>query len=161
MKPENKENPLGAELKRTVNALQCYISSYVSSHIREDITAMEGMTLGYFFRHSDQKITAKDIIRHSHVSKATVSANLNSLMRKGFLRMVTDPKDKRSKAIVLTKKGKETNAEFDRLFHDINAEIEKGFSADEKQSFRAYLERIRANIGCPNPEEEHGPERDS
>jgi hypothetical protein len=69
----NEEKPLGAEIRRTDNLVKAYIDQTLESHLEEELTGIEGMTLGYIFHHQDQEIVAKDVMARSKVSKATTS----------------------------------------------------------------------------------------
>ncbi|MCI2068096.1 MAG: winged helix DNA-binding protein [Bacilli bacterium] len=148
MYSKTEPKPLGAELRETSNAVKNYIDNYLQTHLSENLTGIEGMTVGYIFHHSDQAITAKDIMGRSKVSKATMSQTLSSLERKGFIKMEPKKDDKRVKIIVLTDKGQKANEEFRSLFSQINKQIEQGLSDEEMAKMRKTMEKIRLNL-CP------------
>jgi DNA-binding MarR family transcriptional regulator len=106
------------------------------------------MTLGYIFHHPDERVTAQSLMEHFKVKKAACSQLLHSLSKKGIIKMETDPSDKRVKRIVLTKKGKDVHAEFDRIFAKINAQIEKDITPEDRATFERVIGQIAANIGA-------------
>jgi MarR family transcriptional regulator, repressor for mepA len=151
--------PLGVEIKRTNKAIKLYIDRYLEAHLKESLTGVEGMTLGYIFHHqTDEKgnprtITAKDVMLNSKNVKATTSQTLTSLQRKGFIKMVPLKEDQRVKSIVLTEKGREVNKEFNVIFGEINSQISKGITQQEKDSLRAILKKVQANVDYDESEE--------
>jgi len=83
----NEEKPLGAEIRQTNNLIKAYIDRTLESQLRERLTGIEGMTLGYIFRHQGEEIVAKDIMERSRTSKATTSQTLSGLEKKGYIQM--------------------------------------------------------------------------
>jgi MarR family transcriptional repressor of mepA len=143
----NEEKPLGAEIRRTDHLIKAYIDRTLDSHLEEELTGIEGMTLGYIFHHQDQIIVAKDVMARSKVSKATTSQTLSGLEKKGYIKMAPAPKDKRKKIITLTAKGEKVEAEFKAIFKEVSATVKAGVTPEEERTVRAVLAKIRANVG--------------
>jgi MarR family transcriptional regulator, organic hydroperoxide resistance regulator len=142
----NEEKPLGAEIRQTNNLIKAYIDKTLEEQIEEDLTGIEGMTLGYIFRHQDQEITAKDVMARSKVSKATTSQTLNGLEKKGYIQMLPTKGDKRKKVIRLTAKGEKVEAEFKEIFTGISARVKAGITPEEEAMLRNILKKIRENV---------------
>lgn len=143
----NEEKPLGAEIRTTDNCIKNYIDQTLQNALQEQLTGIEGMTLGYIFRHQDQSITAKEVMARSKVAKATISQTLNGLVKKGYLSMVPSPADKRKKIIALTPRGVAVENEFKAIFTEITQQVKKGVTPEEEATLRSVLAKIRANVG--------------
>jgi DNA-binding MarR family transcriptional regulator len=146
---------LGAETKLASHAIRSYIDKVLAEKLKEKLTGVEGMTMGYFFRHQDMVLTARLVMDRFHITKATASQTLNGLEKKGLISMKPLPGDKRVKRIVLTEKGEAVQAEFKVIFAEINGQIEKGISEADKETFRSVLHKMMDNVGfdCTKCEE--------
>ena len=71
-----------------------------------DLTAAQGRILGYL-AHIRQPLCPRDIENEFHLSHPTVSGILSRLEQKEFIRLQTDPDDRRIKRIVVLPKGEE------------------------------------------------------
>jgi DNA-binding MarR family transcriptional regulator len=144
---EQEPRPIGMEIRRTNRAISNYIERNLSEKLHLDLTGVEGLILSFIFRNQDKALTAKNIMERFNVSKATTSQSLNGLEKKGSIVMVSSKEDRRVKTILLTAKGKEENDLFRALFAEMNGEIEKHLTEEEKLTLRSILSRIRENVG--------------
>jgi MarR family transcriptional repressor of mepA len=147
---EEKEKPIGAEIRCTDNLIKTFIDQTLENKLKDDLTGIEGMTLGFIFRHQNEEITAKEVMARSRTSKATTSQTLNGLVKKGYLKMESSSKDKRKKIITLTPKGVEMENEFKEIFKEISLTVKKGITEEEEKEVRAILKKIQANINEAN-----------
>jgi DNA-binding MarR family transcriptional regulator len=143
----NEEKPLGAEIRLTSNAVKSYIDATLESKLKDRLTGIEGLTMGYLFKHEGSVVTAKDIMEKSRSSKATTSQTLHGLEEKGYIKMVPSKDDKRVKAIELTEKGEEVHREFGEIFKDITVQVKKDITPEEEAMVRRVLKQIQANVG--------------
>jgi DNA-binding MarR family transcriptional regulator len=143
----SEEKALGADIRQTSNLIKAYVDQTLQSHLQENLTGIEGMTLGYIFHHQGQEIVAKDIMARSKASKATTSQTLAGLEKKGYIRMAPSSQDKRKKIIELTVKGEQVEAEFKEIFIEISAQVKKGITPEEEKTIREVLVKIRQNVG--------------
>ena len=143
----NEEKPLGAEIRVTSNAVKSYIDATLESKLKDRLTGIEGLTMGYLFKHEGSVVTAKDIMEKSHSSKATTSQTLHGLEEKGYIRMVPSKDDKRVKGIELTEKGEEVHKEFREIFKGVTAQVKRGITPEEEEIVRRVLKKIQANVG--------------
>ncbi len=93
------------------------------------ISPVESRFIGYIGDRQEQGIgvISKDLTRDFGLKKPTVSDNITSLVKKGYLEIARDREDKRMKSLTLTPKGLEYH-------HTVTPILEK-FDA----SFNAYL----------------------
>jgi DNA-binding MarR family transcriptional regulator len=144
--PDEKEKPLGAEIRCTDNLIKNYIDQTLQANLKESLTGIEGMTMAFIFRHQGEEITAKNIMARNHGSKAATSQTLNGLEKKGYI--ITEPSknDRRKKVITLTAKGQNVNAEFKDIFRGITCQIKKGMTPEDEATIRRVLSLIRFNL---------------
>lgn len=138
---------IGQELRRTNKAVRAYIDQYVSTHLDEGLSGIEGMTMGFIFHHLDQDLFAQDIMKDSKVNKATMSATLKRLENKGFIRQAPYKKDKRKKVVLLTSKGGKVANEFKIIFANIEKNLEIGISPSDIEITEKVLSQIMFNAG--------------
>jgi|LAHS01.1.fsa_nt_gb DNA-binding MarR family transcriptional regulator len=143
----NEEKPLGAEIRMTSNAVKNYIDLTLESQLKDRLTGIEGLTMGYLFKHEGSPVTAKDIMERSHSSKATTSQTLHGLEVKGYIKMVPSKDDKRVKVIELTDKGEEVHREFGEIFKEISRQVKQGITPEDEALVRKILKQIQANVG--------------
>lgn len=143
---EIEEKPLGVEIRLTGNMIKNFIDQTIQARLTEKITGIEGMVLGYIFRHNDHEITSKEVMESNRAAKATTSQTLNNLAKKGFLEMSPSPTDHRKKVIVLTSKGVEVENEFKQIFKEISVQVRKGITAEDEAAVKRILKVIRANV---------------
>lgn len=88
----------------------------------------------------------KDIATRLNISPAAVTMSLKKLESDGYIEKNTNPDDTRFNFVTLTSKGKHVVAFSEKLFHDIDAELFRGFSEEELNALIAYMERIVDNL---------------
>ena len=79
---------------------------------------------------------------------ATVSGLLSRLEQKGFVKLETDPSDRRSKRIVILHRGLECHAWMHAVISENEERIVRGFTPEEKEQFADFLQRAIENV-CP------------
>ena len=111
-----------------------------------DLTAAQGHIMGYLSRQS-QPPCPKDVEEAFHLSHPTVSGLLSRLEQKGFLRLQTDPNDRRCKRIYILPKGKGCLETMHRIIQSNEARMVQDFTPEEKEQFVALLQRSITNMG--------------
>lgn len=123
-----------------------------------DLTASQGHLLAFISRRGDQPTCAKDVETGLRLSHPTVSGLLSRLEQKGFLTQETDPKDRRSKRIVLLEKGKVCQERMCQMIEEHEERIVRGFTPEEREQFLNLLRRAIKNLhpenGCVHQKEE-------
>lgn len=100
--------------------------------------------LRYIFSHNECKL--KDIATKCDVEPATVSKILNSLEEKGMLIRQINPRNKRAYQLRLTDLGASALEKWNVHCLEVEDISLQGFSDDEKEQFRNYLERMYFNL---------------
>lgn len=142
-----KELSIGVEIHETEKAIHRYIDSCVGPYFSNGLTGAEGMIMLYIFGHADREIGSQDIINAFRINKSSVSEVLSSLQKKGLIELNQSDGDKRRKTIDLTPEGENLRLRLEKEFLEVNRYVERGFSEEEANQLRSYLERIRVNCG--------------
>ena len=122
-----------------------------------DLTAAQGRIMG-FLAHQQEPPCPRDIETEFHLSHPTVSGLLSRLEQKGFIRLQTDPEDRRCKRIYIQPRGQECLQTMHQTILCIESRLVQDFTEEEKQQFSSFLHRAITNMGItpchPNPKEE-------
>lgn len=140
------DKPIGAQIHWTSICIENYISSYFDKVSHLNLTPMDCSSLRFINCHQDEVFYAKDLMKFTNLSKATTSQTLNSLERKGLIRMEAEKDDKRKKRIILTKEGIDALNHVEEDFVQITMNIEKDMSQEEKETLSELLKKIRMNV---------------
>jgi len=123
-----------------------------------ELTAAQGHIMGYL-THCMEPPCPKDVEEKFHLSHPTVSGILSRLEQKGFIELRPDAKDRRFKRIAVLPKGMECHDLMHGTILSNEEQMVKGFTPQEREQFKGYLERAIANMGhspCDhNPKEEN------
>lgn len=86
----------------------------MSEKTHSDLSYGQYVILKYIARQNQNKVTQKDLDQWSCVRKPTLSQNLRSLNKKGYIRHRTMARDHRCKEIFLTRKAEDTLRKMDK-----------------------------------------------
>ena len=121
-----------------------------------DLTAAQGHIMGYL-AHTKHPPCPRDIEEEFHLSHPTVSGLLSRLEQKDFIRLETDPEDRRVKRIYVQPKGEECHDRMHRVIRANELRMVQGFTQEEKEAFALLLSRAIENMGgspCPQKHKE-------
>ncbi len=76
----------------------------------------------------------------------TASRMVGLLKRRGLVRIVGDPRDRRRRSILLTARGAALARDLHPLALSLREAIEEGFSPAEAEALRGMLRRVIANV---------------
>lgn len=126
--------------------LHCRVQQRMTGALAEmELTGQQGRILGYISRCAEPPCP-HDIEEVFRLSHPTVSGLLCRLEKKGFVRLVPDPADKRRKRVHLLPKGEACNKVIEQTIAATEAQIIQGFTAEEQAQFMLLLDRAMANI---------------
>lgn len=112
-----------------------------------DLTAAQGRLMGYL-AHRKEPPCSRDIEEEFKLSHPTVSGLLSRLEKKGFIEFRPDPEDRRCKRICISPRGRECTDTMHSIILDNEARLVQGFTPEEQEQFRSFLERAIRNMGC-------------
>ena len=113
-----------------------------------NLTAAQGRLMAFVVHRGEQPTYAKDVEAELHLTHPTVSGLLSRLEQKGFVELKTDPKDRRSKRILISEKGLACHERMHAVILENESRIVQGFSEEEKAQFACLLQRAIDNV-CP------------
>jgi len=96
--------------------------------------------------YENDSINQHKLCEEYSLDKAGVGRILKKLEEKNFIKRKSDPEDKRSKIIYLTKKSKEIKTIFFKLFDKIEEQIKKDLSEDEIDTLINLLKKVQVNL---------------
>ena len=88
------------------------------------------------------KMTMKDIANCIHRTKPTVTVLVDKLEKLGYLKRETSDEDSRSTNIVLTQKGKDFQATFEKISEELNKMLYKNLSPEESELIEKLLRKV-------------------
>ena len=113
-----------------------------------DLTASQGRLMAFLAHRGERPTYARDVEAELHLTHPTVSGLLSRLEQKGFVELKTDPKDRRSKRILISEKGLACHERMHAVILENESRIVQGFSEEEKAQFAQFLQRAIDNV-CP------------
>ena len=111
-----------------------------------DLTAAQGRIMGYI-THRPQPPCARDIEEHFHLSHPSVSGTLSRMEKKGFIAFRPDEEDRRCKRIYILPKGKECQERIEQTILEMEQNVVKDFTEEEREQFSRLLNRAIRNMG--------------
>lgn len=112
---------------------------------RYDVTPAQTHALLYLHHHGGQAPQCA-VTEFLKVKPSTANGILDRMEEKGLVRRTVSGSDARKRLITLTEKGAEQQALFQERFLDTERAMLRGFSREEVQLCRSFLERIIHNL---------------
>lgn len=141
---EDNKTRIGLKIRQTEIAIDKYIDRNIRSKGIGGMTGMEGFTLVTILKHGP--LTATSLRKVTRLSKASTSATLAGLEKKGLIVQVPNGEDKRSKILEVTEKGREADKIYHAHFEEMDQKLSKGMSQEDVETLLTLLERVRENI---------------
>lgn len=91
-------------------------------------------------------LTMKELSERINRDKSTTTVLVRKLEQADLVITESDSKDKRSKTIKLTEKGKNYNAQINEISKKLISTFYQGFTEEEKSDFLHYLLKINQNF---------------
>lgn len=88
------------------------------------------------------------------ISPAAVAVSLNKLEKGGYIERKTNSDDHRSNRVAVTEKGERIIRNSIRFFEEIDRGMFDGFSQEEMEQFRLFLEKAHRNLSRMQKETE-------
>ncbi len=88
----------------------------------------------------------KQLAAKLHVTPATVTVSLRSMLRSGYVTKQVDERDQRRKRILLTEKGREACRMLSGFSNVLDSEMFTGFSDAERAQCADYIQRMTDNL---------------
>ena len=138
---ENKS--LARNLVVLSKQVRCVFGNFAGEHLSHDLSREEHRMVGYIC-HFPGCISA-DLVKEFHLVRSTVSAMVNSLVEKGFLRLENSSKDKRKVHLFPTELALEQEKKAEEVFEWFDGLMESGVTEDERKTFLEVCRKIEKN----------------
>ena len=117
-----------------------YIIEELKNNGAEGLVPSHGDILVCLYRSG--KMTMKDIANCIHRTKPTVTVLVDKLEKLGYLKREASDEDSRSTNIVLTQKGKDFQATFEKISEELNEMLYKNLSPEESELIEKLLRKV-------------------
>lgn len=112
----------------------------------EKIGLYQGQPPVLHILHHYNGLTQKEIAEHLKVTPPTLNKSLKRLAANGFVCKKQDEKDKRNTRVYLSDKGNEIINRILIIHNEVNKQMLEGFSDEEVDLLRSFLNRINDNL---------------
>ena len=142
MKPkEEREKDLGFWMGKVCRLHHAHIHNTL-----EGMGVYRGQPPLLFFLIENDGSTHRELAEFLHVTPATVSNMVKRMEKNGLVVRMADLHDERVSRVFITDQGRRISEDIERVFAQIEAEIIKGFTVEETEQMKNYLQRIYKNL---------------
>ncbi len=109
---------------------------------RFDIPIKQMEILEILFSYTDKELTPAELADEVHLTRSTMTGNLDSLQRKGFLKRESHPSDRRMTLIKITDKGIEfCRRALPKRYSDV-FKVMSGLTPDERNHMKEVYKKL-------------------
>lgn len=119
-------------------------NSYNQKLSEYDLTVAQAKVLYMLVNHGDQ--LQSELQNRLYIKGSTMNGIIESMLKKQLIDKEDSDIDRRSKLIILTEKGRTLEEKLWLGTQDMDEELMKGFSDEEKQLLLVWLKKIKKNL---------------
>lgn len=138
---------VGYELHRLDSAIRKRIEGRLKKAGLDEYTANNGWILKYLYDNKEKEVYQKDIERHFHIGRSTVTAIIKIMEKKGYISRTSVENDARLKRVILMPKGEEAHQSIDSAIREANLKVIEGITEEEVETLYQIIKKIRENFG--------------
>jgi DNA-binding MarR family transcriptional regulator len=117
-------------------------SRFLAQKVSElNLTSVQAMILG--FLNEEDQITSSELGKRTELDSATLTGILDRLEAAGFIERMSNPDDRRSICIHLTKKGRTMAREATRVIAEANKEFLQVLTEEQKRDLQGTIQILR------------------
>jgi DNA-binding MarR family transcriptional regulator len=139
----NGSAPVIRALVHTATTVQAHVEARLSP-IGLSLPKLVALTA---LREAGDSLPLSQLADRLSCVKSNITQLVDRLETDGFVRREADPSDRRSRVAVLTTAGRVTCDHGRRMRAEAERELLAGFSADDAEQFKAFVERIAQRAG--------------
>ena len=113
----------------------------------DEYTASNGWILKYLYDNKEKEVYQKDIEKHFHIGRSTVTATIKVIEKKGYISRTSVENDARLKRVILMPKGEEVHKSISEAIQEANLKMIEGITEEEVETLYQILKKIRENLG--------------
>lgn len=144
--PREEQLYVGMVIKRLSNLMRRRAHTDFADPRQKLPTGMQGWILCYLIGNQDRPLFQRDVESQFNIRRSTATGILNAMEENGFIRRESVEEDGRLKRIVVTQRAAELNQMVRRRVDLLEAQLVRGLTQEEIQTFLATAEKIRRNI---------------
>ena len=133
----------GLYIKRISDAMAKRANRSLQAH---NLTLSQSLMLMTLADSEERIHSLKELEAHFHVAQSTMAGLVSRLERKGMLKTVTDPEDRRVKLVQLTRSGYETSQACIADIHRDEELLTANLTGQEKLLLMDMLQRVYASL---------------
>lgn len=137
---------INTELRILCRNINNYFIFYGNRKKVDKMTGSGGWIISYIAENYDRDVFQRDLEKEFDITRSTASKNVDLLVENGFILREPVDYDARLKKLVLTDNAKEVIKIVKSDRAELETQMLKGFSDDEKKQLRAFLKRLSANL---------------
>lgn len=149
------DNYIGPQIKRVSTELEKRVNEQNRIF---NLTQSQGLLIIYLSQKEDYTASQSELMELLHVAHTTTLTMLRSMAKKGMIRITSNPKDRRSNLVTLTWGDENAYKKLRENADDNEYTLLLGFSPEEREQFRSFLQRASENLQ-KNPPEVDGTQR--
>lgn len=112
----------------------------------DEVTFMHGWIMGYLQRNQDREIYQKTIESDFNIKRSTVTAILQLMEKKGYIKREAVAGDARLKRILLTEQGMKTAEKTKAILDNMDIALLEGIETEELDIFYKVSEKLLENM---------------
>lgn len=117
-----------------------FITEELRAHLVQGIAPSHGGILSALYE--DGKLPMRALAKRIGRDKSTVTALVDKLIRRGYVKKEKGEEDRRQNFIVLTKKGRDLEPVFDKISRKLIRRVYKDVSQEEQRVLIGILQRM-------------------
>lgn len=138
---------VGPEIRTLFHLIKRRIDGYAAECHLEKLTGVQGWIIGFLYDHEDkQDIFQRDIEAEFSIRRSTATGILQLMEKKGLIRREPVASDARLKKLILTPNAVEHHEAITRMIRTTEAQLTKGLTDEEVETFFSIAEKIRKNV---------------
>lgn len=110
------------------------------------LNSQQGRMIGYIYEHQDEGIIQKDLADAFQRKGASITSMLQGLEKKGYIDRRIPKDNERQKNIYVLPKGVALINDFNKIFSEVEENITKNLSKEEKESLLSLLMKVNSNL---------------
>jgi DNA-binding MarR family transcriptional regulator len=132
---------------RLIKVLNTSIENYMNRQMAEfDLTASQGILLGYLDRNLARQICQKDLEIEFNLSHPTICSILKRMEAKGLIVTEALLTDKRFKRILITDKGVTLHKQIHTRIDELEERMRAGLTDRDQDDLLRLLDKVAKNI---------------
>lgn len=138
---------IGGLLRGLTIASHRRVELEISKYNMGDIKGPQFMALTFLIEQNEKgEVFTKDVEKFLDVRKSTASELVNRLIKNGYVRSEKSETDGRLKRLIVTEEGHAARKQFHEIFKEIESELTRGFSEEQRALFEKMLAKSIKNM---------------